>query len=662
MSAPSRLAAKVSANFSSAIPCRIGLACLPLVLAAAAAGEEPTSHPPMRPLPRASQRPPADGPAYYVDAARGSDQHAGSQQQPWKTLAHAVGRLQAGDTLYLRGGTYYEGVTATLAGTADKPITIRSQPGELAILDGGIRDFFEQPQTAWEPVPDGMADEYRSTRGYLKGGGFGQFGDSLIPFQRYLTFADLRSANEFYRPELGNRSDDPTGIYAGPGVRRNAETGRIHIRLAHTKLPGLGANAYRGETDPRKLPLVISGHDYALTLEGCRHLRLQDVVLRGGERAALLITRHMEDTSQDSEDIELDGVTLYGSGSALRASHTSRLKVANCAFRGHAAPWHSRFHHKDRAGAGYLIVAEGRDWEISHCELTDHHDFLAFQGLENLRFHHNLVDNFNDDGFEPGPKKVRGTAHIYQNLISRCLNPFTAHASKPVPVDSEPGSGVYIYRNVMDFRRGTYGLPPAEDDPSGKYLERQTQLVCHDHGSPVHAVYYVYHNTLVMQGPAFRDYYGFAWAGHTFATTRRIFNNIFIQADGLPGLNFTGASVEDDFQADGNLLWGLKDGPTLDAPFFDTFRGSSIFAASTRQYPPGWGANDLFADPRLMACDAAGQQPLDARLQPGSPAINSGVKLPADWPDALKTVDTDRPDIGAFPQGAEPLSVGIIDD
>jgi hypothetical protein len=434
------------------------------------------SHPPIRPLPTPVDRPLDQGPAYFVDPGKGDDQNAGAQQTPWKTVKHALTRLKPGDTLYLRGGTHYEAVTITVSGLPKKPITIRSYPGELAVLDAGIREFCEDPARSWEPVPKGAEGEYRSTKTYTAGGGFGNFADSMIPFQRYMTFADLRSTNELCHVGLGNRADDPKGIYAGPGVRRDAATGHIHIRLAHTKLDGLGQNHYRGETDPRKLPLVIAGQDYALRVEGAKHLRVQDLVVRGAQRSAVLIST--------SEDIELDGVTFYGSQTALRTSATRGLRLIHSACRGHAAPWHSRFHHKDRAGAGYLVIAAGTDFEFAHCEFTDNHDFLYLVEADGVRFHHNLVDNFNDDGIEAGPKRERGRIDIYQNRISRCLSPFTLHGKKGNPVKSEDGSGVFIYRNILDMHLGTYGAPPSEPDPSGAFLNRPTTILAHDHGSP----------------------------------------------------------------------------------------------------------------------------------------------------------------------------------
>lgn len=607
------------------------------------------SHPPMRPLPVPANRPMDPGPAYFVDAVKGNDQQDGSREKPWKTISHALQHLKPGDTLYLRGGTYYEAVTAALSGTAEKPIAIRSYPGELAILDGGFREFAEDPANAWEPYPQGAPGEFRSTKTYRFGGGFGNFGDSMVPFHRYLTFSDLRSNNELARQELGGRADDPIGIYAGPGIRRDPETGRIHIRLAHTKLDGLGVNHYRGETDPRKLPLVIAGAEYALRIDKAKHLRVRDLVVRGAARAAVTIL--------DAEDVELSGLTLYGSGAALVVHRTQGLKLLGSALHGHAAPWHSRYHHKYRAHAGYLVLAQGNDFEFAFCEFTDHHDAIQIYGVDGMRFHHNYVDNFNDDGIEVGPQKERGIILIYQNLITRCLSTFTLHGKKPHPVPTEPGSGVYIYRNIVDLRQGTYKSPPYKLDPSGAFLNHASEMVAHDHGSPTWPNYYVYQNTFILPGNTFHSTYAFHWGASTQGTRRRVFNNIFIQVEGLPGLRYF-SKADEDFQADGNLLWGMKEGPKQVGDFFAKFRDSPLFAASKKQYPPGWGAQDRFANPKFVSFQGEGKEPPDFRLQKDSPAIDAGVVLPAEWPDPLRQGDQGKPDVGALPLGAEPFRVG----
>src|SRR4051794_6193190 len=124
------------------------------------------SHAPMRPLPAGSAGLLAAGPKFYLDGARGNDANAGSEQSPWKTLAHALRRLQPGDTLYLRGGTDHEKVALSRSGTAEKPITVAAHPGELVVIDGGLREFLDDPATAWEPFPDGAEGEFVSTRTY----------------------------------------------------------------------------------------------------------------------------------------------------------------------------------------------------------------------------------------------------------------------------------------------------------------------------------------------------------------------------------------------------------------------------------------------------------------------------------------------------------------
>src|SRR5262245_57395700 len=116
--------------------CLASFPWLPLAVGAA----EFRSHAPLRPLPEAGERRGIVEPARFVDPARGDDQHSGDRDRPWKTLAHSLRRLKPGDTLYLRGGTYYERVALTRSGTAERPITICGYPGELAILDGGRRE------------------------------------------------------------------------------------------------------------------------------------------------------------------------------------------------------------------------------------------------------------------------------------------------------------------------------------------------------------------------------------------------------------------------------------------------------------------------------------------------------------------------------------------
>ena len=74
---------------------------------------------------------------YYV-ATNGSDSNPGTITRPFATIAYAASKVQPGDTVYVRGGTYYPTKLTWIGnqGTASNPITFQSYPGETAIIDG----------------------------------------------------------------------------------------------------------------------------------------------------------------------------------------------------------------------------------------------------------------------------------------------------------------------------------------------------------------------------------------------------------------------------------------------------------------------------------------------------------------------------------------------
>jgi hypothetical protein len=81
--------------------------------------------------------PPPSGPTYYVDGARGSDSNGGTEAAPWKTIAKANEALVAGDTLYIRAGTYRERIVPRNSGNVSAGfITYAAYPGETVTLDG----------------------------------------------------------------------------------------------------------------------------------------------------------------------------------------------------------------------------------------------------------------------------------------------------------------------------------------------------------------------------------------------------------------------------------------------------------------------------------------------------------------------------------------------
>ncbi len=617
-----------------------------LSLIGLAEADTPSLRPPAEP----SKRPAATGPNYFVDPQRGDDQADGSAKAPWKTLSQAITRLRAGDTLNLFGGVYYETLDIQLKGTATAPITIRSAPGHVAILDGGHREFAESPATAWAPVP-GSPDEFISVRSFAPTRDEGatitaHVASSMVPLHGYRWGSDLRSKNEYWN--LPKNDGPDSSVYVGPGVWRDPQN-KLHVRLAATTLTS--QPRYMGSTDARKIALVIATGRGPLRIERSAFLRLQDLVLRGATASTLSIA--------NSEHIDLEAMTIYGGAPAMSVRSTNYLKLSRSSLRGLSAPWSSRASMKYRSNSPYLFVAEtaqpqSHDWELSYNEFTDGHDGVVIDGLKTLRFHHNLLENFNDDGIYLTllPRhNVPIDIYVYENVFRRI---YTAIAfAGPSTGEVNPiGTGVYMFRNVFDLRNDAY-IWPAKDATQDRAPARTPSRLIGDHGSPIWEPLFFYQNTVLSTGNAWRDFYGAGIIVSAQGSSRRVFNNIFVRDDGDPGIYFKGQSNA-DLQVDGDLLWGKAKPPNPD--FFDTFRNSDIFADSKRSYPPGWTSHCVYGDPQFTRWSEG--KDLDLSLRPGSPAIDAGVPLPTTWPDSLRRKDRGKPDIGASPLGSSMVQVG----
>ncbi|BEL04415.1 right-handed parallel beta-helix repeat-containing protein [Actinoplanes sichuanensis] len=98
----------------------------------------------------------ASAAAVYYVAPNGSDSAAGTASAPWKSIAKAQSVAAAGDTVYLRGGTYtytratsacasrtarVDAITLNKSGTSGNPIRYWAYPGEKPVFDfSGMTD------------------------------------------------------------------------------------------------------------------------------------------------------------------------------------------------------------------------------------------------------------------------------------------------------------------------------------------------------------------------------------------------------------------------------------------------------------------------------------------------------------------------------------------
>ncbi|MBW9199552.1 hypothetical protein EVD32_06555 [Bacteroidales bacterium SW299] len=79
---------------------------------------------------------PSDEPVNWHVSPNGNDENTGTEEQPFKTIQTALGKVNPGDIIFLHEGRYYEFVIPSRSGEQNKPITIKSFPGETAYIDG----------------------------------------------------------------------------------------------------------------------------------------------------------------------------------------------------------------------------------------------------------------------------------------------------------------------------------------------------------------------------------------------------------------------------------------------------------------------------------------------------------------------------------------------
>ncbi len=641
-----------------------------LLLSGFAESAEVLSHPPLHPTDMPAGRATVAGQALFVDSVKGNDLNAGSKIAPFRTIAQAVRDARPGTTIYLQSGVFRENVYLAHAGRADTPITIRSAPGEKAILDGSLTEFFDNPEAAWEPVTKGALDEYRSRRSYPNlRDVLGSFSDSMIGLQTYHHLKDLRAVGEAFDWEDWTRMDtsDLKPVYLGPGVWYDKETGRIHIRLSPTRLPETATN-YRGETDPRKLRLLLAGFSSVpLHLDGVSHVHIQDLTIRGAGYTSIVLDH--------AQNVSFDNVLVWCGTYGIRASSTGPLSITRCRFHGNVAPWTFRSDGSKRDYPGrphrnlsrmnthaILEIESGREssvyatpqndnWEIAYSEFTDAHDGVYLGGI-NTKFHHNLVDGLHDDGIYLSPMYTRHRLdkkapeiHVYQNHFGTMLTALAFGGTETMTPDR-----VFVYRNVFDQRGQVPTARPTTRKPEASFSGGK---LIGDHGSPPWPELNIYHNTFVMGGS--RDAAMASYAASRVVNPRRVFNNVFLHTDRLPG--YSPPDAASNAASDGNVFWTLGAAEKLPTNFFDRYRKSEAFTASKKLWPDGSDANSRVVDPLFTKAESGAKIANDYRPQEKSPLKNAGVAIPAQWPDPLR-LPAGKPDIGAIPVGGLDAKVG----
>jgi len=155
------------------------------------------------------------GTVFYV-APTGDDSNEGTAAHPWRTIQKAANTLLAGDTVYIRAGTYNERVVPQNSGSAGNTITYAVYPGETATIDGsGIT------------LPDDLAGLFDiSNKSYIRVAGL-----RVINASPYDNNAAILVLNSGYIVVENNHTDNT--ISSGIGVWASD-----HITVAGNTIEG----------------------------------------------------------------------------------------------------------------------------------------------------------------------------------------------------------------------------------------------------------------------------------------------------------------------------------------------------------------------------------------------------------------------------------------
>ncbi len=176
------------------------------------------------------------GATYYVSTT-GSDNNTGTFSSPWLTIQYAADKATAGATVYVMGGVYNQSVNFPNSGTAGKPITFESYPGQTAVIDG---------------------------TGVSCCASYGERGDLTqglvnIVNQSYITISGFEIRNY----TTSNENDVPTGIWiTGSGTGVQILNNLVHniTTTSETNGNAFGISVY-GTSQTPITQLVISGNE-----------------------------------------------------------------------------------------------------------------------------------------------------------------------------------------------------------------------------------------------------------------------------------------------------------------------------------------------------------------------------------------------------------------
>jgi len=535
---------------------------------------------------------------YYV-AANGSDSNDGGINNPWKTFEISITKLSAGDTLYFRGGVYYEhAMDFQLSGTSSDPIVILSYPNEHAEITGGIPDFRDPSANQWILV-DAAINLYKSVQGYGQQDYMNAWLlDDDLHLITYGETTDYDSWNNLTSTNYGPIHDfDP--IYVGPGIMLRSD-GYLYIRLENNPNDLIDPNnnpidPIPADINPNHHSISVFFTETLISISSSEHVIFKNITFS--------YARNLFDLESQTNNIEFDGCRFYYGRYAFvgRSGGAEDYEFHNCEFnnglplnvywcdvKNRAVEVHEAY-PEFQSGA---FEGEVRGFNIHDNLFRDSFDAIYVDGLtRDVRIINNDFIRLRDDAISLG---LVDNVEIAHNLF------WHVGAGVSCAFDNNYSSNnghVYIHHNIIDFSAyqhgGREGNYRADHWPVWQIIHAFAS-----HEDAYGAWWKLYNNTVIGAKS------GYEWNPEglpedlTGNDELYVYNNIFFVKDDRIVFRYHQASSGSHY--DGDIVFRLNPAePNRFTLFYDFGNGNNYETLAEFQANSGtnWEQSGLEIDP-----------------------------------------------------------------
>ena len=333
----------------------------------------------------------------------GIDSSPGTEESPLGTLKAAFGRATPGTTVFVGGGTYYEGgLTFRANGTPDAPIVVRALPDERVILDGAGPKLTRAK--GWSDEGNGLFShpyEGRCSNASVQHRETGKW-------TRLWVMADLES--------LKSRT------WRGTSFRQRHIEGAIFCdgRTAYVVPPG----------PPKEYRICVSAHTHGMVLESRSYIYLDGLEMRNygkGDYGCAAFLRNTSNTLFQNCRVRNCNTGIWLKGAC------SNNTVQDCEFLDDTDKWSwkmvkSNYHNHVESGGVYIEGKySGRGMVIRRNRFSGLFDgvhlapFVSIGGrTSETDFYGNTVTDISDDLIETDgySRNIR----IFDNLMDVSLS------------------------------------------------------------------------------------------------------------------------------------------------------------------------------------------------------------------------------------------------